>query len=72
MISIPARRVELREEFMIGVAVLQSDQGLTVTSGKRTLKIKPADLINYQGERGRRGQKLPRGFQRVDQLCAKT
>ena len=70
MISIPSKRAEAREELMAGVAVLQEDQGLTVVSGKRVLKIKPADLINYQGERGRRGQKLPRGFQRVDALIA--
>lgn len=70
MISIPGKRVELREEFMAGLTVLQAEQGLTVVSGKRVLKIKPADLSNYQGERGRRGQKLPRGFQRVDALVA--
>ena len=70
MVSIPGKRVESREEFMAGMAVLQAEQGLTVVSGKRVLKIKPADLLNYQGERGRRGQKLPRGFQRVDALIA--
>jgi topoisomerase-4 subunit A len=70
MVSIPAARVESREEFMAGVAVLQAEEGLTVVSGKRVLKIKPADLVNYRGERGRRGLKLPRGFQRVDALIA--
>jgi topoisomerase-4 subunit A len=55
---------------MAGLTVLQAEQGVTVVSGKRVLKIKPADLVNYQGERGRRGQKLPRGFQRVDALIA--
>jgi len=30
------------------------------------LTLKPADLNNYQGERGRRGEKLPRGFQKVE------
>ncbi len=70
MISIPGKRVESREEYMAGMAVLQAEQGLTVISGKRLLKIKPADLANYRGERGRRGQKLPRGFQRVDALIA--
>lgn len=70
MVSIPSKRVEAREEFMAGLTVLQAEQGVTVVSGKRVLKIKPADLVNYQGERGRRGQKLPRGFQRVDALIA--
>jgi topoisomerase IV subunit A len=30
--------------------------------------LKPADLDVYQGERGRRGRLLPRGFQRVEGL----
>ena len=32
----------------------------------------PADLEHYKGERGRRGNKLPRGFQRVDALLVET
>jgi len=32
--------------------------------------LKPADLDAYQGERGRRGRLLPRGFQRVDGLAS--
>ena len=70
MISIPSKRVEAREEFVTGIAVLRAGEGLTIVSGKRTLKIKPSDLEHYQGERGRRGQKLPRGFQRAEQLIA--
>jgi topoisomerase-4 subunit A len=35
-------------------------------AGKRTLSLKASDLEHYKGERGRRGNKLPRGFQRVD------
>jgi topoisomerase-4 subunit A len=30
--------------------------------------LKPKDLDAFEGERGRRGNKLPRGFQRVDGL----
>jgi len=37
-------------------------------AGKRTLSLKADDLEHYKGERGRRGSKLPRGFQRVDGL----
>ena len=70
MIGIPANRASQREEVMVGLAILRDNQGLTVLSGRRVLKVKPADLENYHGERGRRGQKLPRGFQRVDRLIA--
>ncbi len=70
MIGIPPKRVESREEFVAGIAVLSGSDGLTVISGKRKLKLKPSDLENYCGERGRRGSKLPRGFQRVEGLIA--
>ena len=32
------------------------------------LKLKPNDLENYYGERGRRGSKLPRGFIRAERM----
>ena len=41
---------------------------LIVQSGKRDLTLKFKDLDNYQGERGQRGRKLPRGYQRVTGL----
>ena len=37
-------------------------------SGKRHLTLKLSELEHYLGERGRRGHKLPRGFQKVDGL----
>ncbi len=46
------------------------DQCLVLTAGKRDLKLKPADLESYVGERGRRGKPLPRGFQRVERATA--
>jgi topoisomerase-4 subunit A len=41
-------------------------------AGKRTLSLRPDDLEHYKGERGRRGNKLPRGFQRVDALLVEN
>jgi len=68
IISIPTNRVKAREEFVVGIEVLTPGASLTVHSGKRHLTLKPKDIEHYQGERGRRGSKLPRGFQRVDKL----
>ncbi len=70
IISIPSAKVASREEFLAGLAVLPPGGRLTVYSGKRFFVLKPADLEHYRGERGRRGNKLPRGFQRVDRLEA--
>ena len=66
IIGIPGERVASREEFLSGLAVLPTGATLVLQAGKRTLSLKPDDLEHYKGERGRRGNKLPRGFQRVD------
>lgn len=68
IISIPTARLKLREEFVVAVSVVSEDDSLVIYSGKRHLTLKPKDLEHYRGERGRRGSKLPRGFQRVDSM----
>ena len=68
IIGIPGERVASREEFLSGLAVLPTGATLVLQAGKRTLSLRPDDLEHYKGERGRRGNKLPRGFQRVDGL----
>ena len=70
IISIPSNKVKSREEFVVGIEIINTGSSLTVHSGKRHLTLKPKDILHYLGERGRRGSKLPRGFQRVDKLTA--
>ena len=45
---------------------------LVLACGKRTLTLKRADLEAYVGNRGSRGARLPRGFQRVDSAVAEA
>jgi len=68
IISIQASRVAERLEYVVALAILSEGQTLTIHSGKRHLTLKLDDLEHYIGERGRRGHKLPRGLQKVDQL----
>ncbi|MCU0122683.1 DNA topoisomerase IV subunit A [Pseudomonas vlassakiae] len=68
IIGVPGDRVASREEFVTDLAVIGEGLTLVLQAGKRTLSLKPDDLEHYKGERGRRGSKLPRGFQRVDSL----
>ncbi|MDG1306549.1 MAG: DNA topoisomerase IV subunit A [Porticoccaceae bacterium] len=68
ILNIPGSRLQSREEFVIDYAVIPTGESLVVHSGKRYLVMKGADLEHYRGERGRRGHKLPRGFQKVDRL----
>ena len=68
IINIPGSRLQAREEFVIDYGVISEGDSLVVHSGKRYLVMKAKDLEHYSGERGRRGHKLPRGFQKVDKL----
>ncbi len=68
IISIAGARVQSREEFVVAVQVLTETDSLVVYAGKRHLNLKFSELEHYRGERGRRGNKLPRGFQKVDSM----
>lgn len=68
IINIPASRASDRIELLKFLSVLGADDSLVLNSGKRHVTLKPADLEHYHGERGRRGNKLPRGFQKVDSV----
>jgi topoisomerase IV subunit A len=66
IIGIPSARAAKREEYVIYLEVLNETDKLVITAGKRNLTLSFSDLASYQGERGRRGNKLPRGLQKVD------
>lgn len=68
IINIPSARVAERIEFVIAIAVITGTQRLVIYSGKRHISLGMNDLEHYRGERGRRGNKLPRGFQKVDKV----
>jgi len=68
IISIPSSRVKSREEFMVAYVVVPDQGAVLVHSGKRHMRLKFGELDGFRCERGRRGAKLPRGFQRVDAL----
>ncbi|WP_410481087.1 DNA topoisomerase IV subunit A [Pseudomonas plecoglossicida] len=72
IIGVPGDRVASREEFVTDLAVIAGGATLVLQAGKRTLSLKGDDLEHYKGERGRRGSKLPRGFQRVDSLLVEV
>lgn len=68
IINIPTARAAAREELLVSVALLNEGDALRLHSGKQYLNLTLSDLEHYRGERGRRGNKLPRGYQRVDRL----
>ncbi|WP_407332149.1 DNA topoisomerase IV subunit A [Enterovibrio sp. 27052020O] len=65
IINIPAARAKAREELLAQLYVIPHGATVTLHAGKRKLSLKPSDIDNFRGERGRRGAMLPRGLQRV-------
>jgi len=55
-------------EVVKSLAVCRTGDKLVVHTSNRHLTLKWSDLEHYRGERGRRGARLPRGFQRVESL----
>ncbi|HEB99485.1 MAG TPA: DNA topoisomerase IV subunit A [Thiotrichales bacterium] len=66
--GIPGKKAAAREEYLVGLASVPEGSVLVVEAGKRYLKLKRGELEDYLGERGRRGRKLSRGFQKVTAL----
>ncbi len=66
IISIPSARAQSREEYLKFLLVVPDGAAAKIIAGKRSMTLSSKDLGHYQGERGRRGNKLPRGLQRVD------
>jgi len=66
IINIPAADVRNRIETMSYLIAFGERDMLMVLSGKRHINLTMKELAHYQGERARRGLKLPRGFQKVD------
>jgi len=69
IIGIPSARAAAREEYLVGICVVAEGEVLQVFAGKQHLNLKFSDLMHYRGERGRRGNKLPKGFQKVSALA---
>ncbi|MGB1198278.1 MAG: DNA topoisomerase IV subunit A [Thalassotalea sp.] len=68
VINISSARAKAREEYVTLLEVISPDDAITLHAGKRKLTLKVSDIEHYRGERGRRGNKLPRGLQRVDRI----
>ncbi|WP_419832501.1 DNA topoisomerase IV subunit A [Endozoicomonas atrinae] len=68
IINIPSARAAEGSELMTQLAIINDGDTLTLFAGKRHVTLKATDLEHYRGERGRRGNKLPRGFQKVDKV----
>jgi len=68
LIDIKPTELAKGEDAIAAMTCLPPGGALKVAAGKRTLTLQGGDLAHYEGTRGRRGNHLPRGFQRVEGL----
>lgn len=68
LINIPQAKFTSGQEWMQAVVIVPNERGLTLHAGRRHLTLKATDLEHYQGSRGKRGHKLPRGLQKVSEM----
>ncbi|MDE0512826.1 MAG: DNA topoisomerase IV subunit A [Gammaproteobacteria bacterium] len=71
IMQIPPARLKNREEYLVALTVFGKKDKLRLVSGKRHLTLKPKDWNHYHGERGRRGNVLPRGYRQVSSIKPK-
>ncbi|MDP8173904.1 DNA topoisomerase IV subunit A [Phocoenobacter skyensis] len=62
IINISAKAAKERSELLARVLLIKPTSTLVFLSGKRKIKLKPADIDNYRGERARKGSQLVRGL----------
>jgi topoisomerase-4 subunit A len=71
IINIPAAKLKNREEFVTAFDCIQEGEKLTIHAGRKHKTMRADEVDEFAGERGRRGHKLPRGYQKVDRVEVK-
>jgi topoisomerase-4 subunit A len=68
IINIPSAKLKSREEYVAAIECIQDGEKLTVYAGKKHKTMSADEVDEFAGERGRRGRKLARGYQKVERL----
>jgi len=68
IINVPAKRLKAGEEHVVAMVALAQGDKLIVHAGKKHKTIQGAEIVEYQGDRGKRGKLLPKGYRNVSFL----
>jgi len=68
IINIPPKRLKAGEEEVVAMVALTEGSKLIIHAGKKHKTIQGAEIVEYQGERGKRGKLLPNGYRKVSRL----
>lgn len=68
IINISATAAKARTELLSRLLLIRPEQSLEFLSGKRKIKLSPADIDKYRGERARKGSQMVRGLNSDTQI----
>ncbi len=72
LINIASAKAATHEEYIQFAVVLGLESRLVIKAGSRKKVLMNKELDSYLNERGRKGLKLPRGYQKVDEVIVET
>ena len=70
IINVPSKKLKAGEENIVSMVALPEGAKLIVHAGKKHKTIQGSEIVEYQGERGKRGKLLPNGYRNVSYLVA--
>jgi len=68
IINVPVAKLKAGEESICAIDLIQDNEKLVVYAGKKHKTMSGAEVDEHYAERGKRGLKLPRGYQKVDAI----
>jgi len=68
IINVPSKKLKAGEEHIVSIVALPQGAKLIVHAGKKHKSIQGGEIVEYQGERGKRGKLLPNGYRNVTRL----
>ena len=68
IINVPSKKLKAGEEHIVSMIPLPQGSKLIVHAGKKHKAIQGGEIVEYQGERGKRGKLLPNGYRNVTRL----
>ena len=68
IINVPSAKLKASEEWVCAIDLVQDGEKLVVHAGKKHKTMSGHEVDEHYAERGKRGLKLPRGYQKVDKI----
>jgi len=68
IINVPSAKLKDNEEWICAVDLIQDNEKLVIYAGKKHKTMSGNEVDEHYAERGKRGFKLPRGYQKVDAI----